>query len=390
MDRVLAGLQEIKEKGLYRELRYLGAPQGPRTIIDGKDVLLLSSNNYLGLCSDERLKMAAISAIEKYGVGSGGSRLITGSYEIHRELELLIASFKRAEAAIVFNTGYMANLGAISSLAHKNSVIFSDSLNHASIVDGCRLSGARIVIYKHCDMEDLRKKVGENTGVPGLIVTDGVFSMDGDIAPLPEIVAIARQHGVLTMVDDAHATGVLGPNGGGTSDYFGLKGEVDVQMGTLSKALASEGGYVAGKLHLIDYLRNKARSFIFSTALAPHTIGVSLKALNIIINEPQPRITLLANSAWFQDRLSSAGFNVMETRTPIIPLIVGDSAVAVEFSRRLMEEGIHITAIRPPTVAAGTSRLRITLMATHTREDLEYALQKIKEVGEELELVKRR
>lgn len=387
MERLLKSLQEMKTKGLYRELRYLEAAQGPRTVIDGKDVLLLSSNNYLGLCNDERLKRAAMNAIEKYGVGSGGSRLITGSYDIHRELENKIAHFKRTEACIVFNTGYMANLGTITSLADKNWVIFSDSLNHASIVDGCRLSGARTVIYKHRDLEDLQKKVAEYKGRSGLIVTDGVFSMNGDIAPLPEIVAIARQHGLLVMVDDAHATGVLGPNGGGTSDYFHLKGDVDIQMGTLSKALASEGGYVAGKQYLIDYLRNKARSFIFSTALAPHTIGVSLNALNIVMNEPEPRRTLLASSLWFQARLRSAGFHVMETKTPIIPVMIGEAGMAVQFSRRLMEEGIHVPAIRPPTVPAGTSRLRITLMATHTREDLEFALQKIKEVRQELGLV---
>jgi len=387
VERLLQKLQEMKEKGLYRELRYLETAQGPRTIMDGRDVLLLSSNNYLGLCSDERLKRAAISAIEKYGVGSGGSRLITGSYDIHRELEKRLAHFKGTEACIVFNTGYMANLGTITSLADRNWVIFSDSLNHASIIDGCRLSGAETVVYKHVDMDDLQRKVMKYNGRPGLIVTDGVFSMEGDIAPLPEIVAIARRHGILTMVDDAHATGVLGPNGGGTSDYFRLKGDVDIQMGTLSKALASEGGYVAGKRCLIDYLRNRARSFIFSTALAPHTISVSLNALSIVMNEPEPRRSLLYNASWFQTRLRSAGFNVKETRTPIIPVIIGEPDLTVQFSRRLMEEGVHIPAIRPPTVPAGASRLRITLMATHTREDMEFALQKICEVGQELGLV---
>jgi 8-amino-7-oxononanoate synthase len=281
----------------------------------------------------------------------------------------------------------MANIETIAGLADRDWVIFSDSLNHASIIDGCRLSGAKTVVYRHGDMEDLQMKVKEYQGAPGLIVTDGVFSMDGDIAPLPEIVAIARRHGTLVMVDDAHATGVLGTNGSGTSDHFGLKGEIDIQMGTLSKALASEGGYVAGKQCLIDYLRNKARSFIFSTALAPHTIAVSLNALDIVTNEPGPRRFLIANSLWFQARLISAGFRVMESMTPIIPLIIGEAGIAVRFSSRLMDHGIYIPAIRPPSVPAGTSRLRITLMATHTRKDLECALQRILDVGRELGLV---
>lgn len=386
-DKIKAGLQEIKDRGLYRELRYLEAAQGPHTVIDGRDVLLLSSNNYLGLCNDDRLKRAAVSAIEKYGVGSGGSRLTTGSYDLHRKLEQDIARFKSAEAALVFNTGYMANLGTIASLADKNWVIFSDCLNHASIIDGCRLSGARIVIYNHCDMDDLSGKVKNNQGAPGLIVTDGVFSMDGDIAPLPEIAAIARKHGLLLMVDDAHATGVLGPNGGGTADYYGLKDAVNIQMGTLSKALASEGGFVAGSQCLIDYLRNRARSFIFSTALAPHTIAVSLRALDIVREEPETRKKLLDAALWFYDGLQSAGFRVMESRTPIIPMIIGESGAAVQFSRRLLEEGIHIPAIRPPTVPEGTSRLRITLMASHSLDDLKFALRKIGEIGRELGLV---
>ena len=390
MERIVKSLETIKEKGLYRELRYLEAAQGPYSVIDGKEVLLLSSNSYLGLCTDERLKQAAIRAIEKYGVGSGGSRLTTGSYDLHRKLEQKIARFKGTEASLVFNTGYMANLGTIAALADRDWVIFSDSLNHASIIDGCRLSGAKTVVYRHADMEDLQAKVKEYQRQQGLIVTDGVFSMDGDIAPLPEIVAIAGRYGLLTMVDDAHATGVLGTNGGGTSDHFGLKGEIDIQMGTLSKALASEGGYVAGKQCLIDYLRNKARSFIFSTALAPHTIAISLNALDIVMNEPGPRRTLIANSLWFQARLISAGFRVMEGITPIIPIIIGEAGMAVRFSRYLMDQGIYIPAIRPPSVPVGTSRLRATLMATHTREDLEGALQTIEEVGQELGLVEKR
>ncbi len=377
-------LEDIKEKALYRQMRYLESPQGPHIRMDGREYLLLSSNSYLGLCDDERLKKAAGEAIEKYGVGSGGSRLTTGSYEIHRKLEQEIAAFKGTEAALIFNTGYMANIGTLSSLADKDWVIFSDSLNHASLIDGCRLSGAEVVVYKHCDTEDLEQKVKACLGRPALIVTDGLFSVDGDIAPLPEIVRIARATNALIMVDDAHATGVLGASGGGTSDYFGLKDEIDIQMGTLSKALASEGGFVAGKSCLIDYLINKARSFIFSTALSPATIAVSLKALEIVMQEPQRRAVLLDDAAWFQDRLRSAGFKIIESRTPIISVVIGDPDLTVSFSKRLLEEGIFVTPIRPPTVPYGTSRLRINMMATHTRDDLEWALQSLEKIGWEL------
>lgn len=387
MKHIMSDLQKIKERGLYRELTYLDAAQGPRTVIEGKSVLLLSSNNYLGLCNDERLKKAAISAIENYGVGSGGSRLTTGSYKLHKELEEKLAQFKQTEASLVFNTGYMANLGTIAALADRNWVVFCDRLNHASIIDGCRLSGAKLIVYKHCDMEDLLKKVKKYQGIPGLIVTDGVFSMDGDIAPLEDIVEIAERYQLITMVDDAHATGVLGPNGAGTADYFGLKDRIDIQMGTLSKALASEGGYVAGKQCLIDYLRHRAKSFIYSTALAPQTIAVSLKALEIVKEQPELRKVLLENAKWFQEQLILAGFKIRETKTPIIPIIIGEADAAVQFSRRLLEEGIYIPAIRPPTVPEGTSRLRVSLMATHTKEDLSYSLEKIKEVGQKLDII---
>ncbi len=261
-------IRRLKEVGLYRQMRYLQSPQLPHVEIAGKNCLMLSSNSYLGLCDDPRLKQAAVDAMEKYGVGSGGSRLTTGSYEIHQQLEKEIAAFKGTEAALVFNTGYMANVGVISAIAGRDWVIFSDRLNHASIIDGCRLSGAQVVVYKHGDSTDLEEKAQNHQGKRSLIVTDGLFSVDGDIAPLPEIVSVAKKHKMLLMVDDAHATGVLGKSGKGTAEHFGLQNAVDVQMGTLSKALASEGGFIAGSRDLIDYLVNKARSFIFSTALA--------------------------------------------------------------------------------------------------------------------------
>ena len=387
MNHIIGKLKETKEKGLYRELRYIETAQSPRVKIEGKDFILLGSNNYLGLCDDSRLKKAAIDAINKYGVGSGGSRLTTGSYDIHKELEEKLASFKGTEASLIFNTGYMANIGVITSLCDRSSVIFCDRLNHASIIDGCRLSGAKLIRYNHCDMNDLLNKINKHKGSRNLIVTDGVFSMDGDIAPLPDIIKIAKQHNIMTMVDDAHATGVLGKNGSGTLAYFGLDNEIDIMMGTLSKAAASEGGYVAGKKDLIDYLRNYARSFIYSTALSPSVIAVSIKALEIIEKDEERRVKLLKMSDWFQNELQIAGFNLIKTKTPIIPIMVGQVDKTVEFSKSLLKEGIYIPAIRPPSVPAGTSRLRVSLMATHTQQDLEEALTKIKLIGKRLNVI---
>ena len=385
--RIEDGLRAINERGLLREFRYLESAQAPHVLIRGKDILLLSSNNYLGLCNDDRLKTAAKDAIDQYGVGSGGSRLATGSYDIHRRLEQSIARFKETEAAIVFNTGYMANVGTISGLTDKDWVIFSDSLNHASIVDGCRLSGAKTIVYSHADVQDLERKVKENQGAPGLIVTDGVFSMDGDIAPVPGLADVAHHYGLLLMVDDAHATGVLGSHGGGTSDYFGLQDAVDIQMGTLSKALAGEGGFVAGKQLLIDYLKNSARSFIFSTALSPQMVAVSVRAIEIIQEDKASRILLMENAIWFRAKLKEAGFHVMDGITPIIPVIIGDALQTLHFSLKLLDEGVQISAVRPPVVATGTSRLRITLMATHTRNDLTQAMEKIKLVGGQMGII---
>ncbi|MBC2580965.1 8-amino-7-oxononanoate synthase [Clostridium sp. DJ247] len=386
MNYIVEKLKKIKEKGLYRELRYIETSQSPRVKIQGKDFILLGSNNYLGLCDDSRLKKAAIDAINIFGVGSGGSRLTTGSYNIHKALEEKIATFKGTEASLIFNTGYMANVGTITALCDKSWVIFCDRLNHASIIDGCRLSGAKLIRYKHCDMNDLLNKINKYKGSNNLIVTDGVFSMDGDIAPLPDIVKIAKEHNMMTMVDDAHATGVIGKNGSGTASYFGLHNEIDIMMGTLSKAVASEGGYVAGKKDLINYLKNYARSFIYSTALSPSTIAVSIKALEIIEEDHERRANLLKMSNWFQKELKIAGFDVMKTEIPIIPIMVGEADKAVEFSKSLLEEGIYIPAIRPPSVPEGTSRLRVSLMATHTEQDLEEALIKMNCIRKKLSI----
>lgn len=374
-------IRRLKEVGLYRQMRYLQSPQLPHVEIAGKNCLMLSSNSYLGLCDDPRLKQAAVDAMEKYGVGSGGSRLTTGSYEIHQQLEKEIAAFKGTEAALVFNTGYMANVGVISAIAGRDWVIFSDRLNHASIIDGCRLSGAQVVVYKHGDSTDLEEKAQNHQGKRSLIVTDGLFSVDGDIAPLPEIVSVAKKHKMLLMVDDAHATGVLGKSGKGTAEHFGLQNAVDVQMGTLSKALASEGGFIAGSRDLIDYLVNKARSFIFSTALAPSTIAVSLKALEIVQTEPRLRQALIDNTLWLRKKLQEAGFTVSHYPTPIISVVLGPPELTMDFSRKLMEKNIFVSAIRPPTVPQGTSRLRINLMASHTKDDLKRAVDAMTEIG---------
>lgn len=380
-------LQQIKAEGLHRQMKYLLSPQGAHVSIAGEDILMLSSNSYLGLCFDERLRNAAHTALEQYGTGSGGSRLTTGSYDIHKKLEEEIAAFKGAEAALVFGTGYMANVGILSAVASKSWVIFSDCLNHASIIDGCRLSGAEIAVYAHCDPADLERKINQYPGRPGLIVTDGLFSVDGDIAPLPALVEITRKHKLLLMVDDAHATGVLGKNGGGTAEHFGLDGGIDIAMGTMSKALASEGGFVAGSHSMIDYLVNTARSFIFSTAPAPATIAVSLAALDIVRKEPAARDTLREHSLWFRTELCTMGFDVAAYPTPIISIVLGRPDLAVDFSKRLMGKKVFVSAIRPPTVPAGTSRLRINIMATHTKDELTRALEAIGNVGRALGVI---
>ncbi|HOJ51055.1 MAG TPA: 8-amino-7-oxononanoate synthase [Syntrophales bacterium] len=385
-DYLTQKLAAIKGRGLYREPKYLASPQGPRVMIEGREFLLFSSNSYLGLCSDPRLKQAAYEAIASYGVGTGGSRLTTGSYEIHRQLEREVAHLKGTERALVFNTGYMANVGTISALAGPEWVIFSDELNHASIVDGCRLSEGEVVIYAHGDVKDLKEKMAHYRGRPALIVTDGVFSVDGDMAPLDDLVALAREEKAVLMVDDAHATGVLGPHGGGTADLFNLSQEIDIQMGTFSKALASEGGFIAGKGVLIEYLINKARSFIFSTALNPASCAVSLAALSIVKSEPERRRELLEKARWMREKLVAIGLPVLKGETPIIPIIIGEATQTVEFSQRLWQRGIFIPALRPPTVKAGTSRLRISLMATHTWEDLQSTVEAIGEVAREMKL----
>jgi 8-amino-7-oxononanoate synthase len=378
-------LNKIAKNGLYRKLRRMESAASHRVIVEGREMLMFASNNYLGLADDPRLIRAACQAIETYGTGSSGSRLTTGNTLLHEQLEEHLARFKGTESAIVFNTGYMANIAALTSLVGEGDVILSDALNHASIIDGCRLSRAKTVIYRHSDVEDLEKKLKESAHFrQRLIVTDGVFSMDGNIALLPEIVALAEKYQALVMVDDAHATGVLGNNGAGTAEHFGLKDRIPVQLGTLSKALGSEGGYIAGKKVLVDFLLNRARPFIFSTALSPGVVASALQALDIVENEPERRWRLNHSSSYVRQELSRLGFHVLDGETPIIAVLIGEADTAVAFSKRLEDYGIFAPAIRPPTVPVGSSRIRITLMATHTDEDIELLIKSFRLSGTEM------
>ena len=374
-------LDFIKENNLYREIKYLSKPQDKFTIIDNKNVLLMSSNNYLGLCNNEEVKQSSINALNKYGLGAGGSRLTTGSYILHKELEEKIAKFKNEESSLIFNTGYMANLGVISAICDENYYIFSDELNHASIIDGCRLSKAKTIIYKHNDMYDLEEKIKEVNPKYGVIVTDSVFSMDGDICNLPKIIEISNRYNLLTIVDDAHATGVIGKSGRGSSEYFNLK--PDITIGTLSKAIGSEGGFVCASSDIIDYLKNKARSFIFSTALSPAIIAGSIKSIDIIEKNQTLVKKLQSNVKYMVKGLKNIGFDT-KSLTPIIPILIGEEKIALKFSEKLLEEGIYIPAIRYPTVKKGEAILRLTLMSTHDFEDLDFALNKIKEIKKDL------
>ena len=341
------------------------------------EFIMMASNNYLGLTHDLRVQQAAKYAVEQYGTGSGGARLTSGTFPLFNELELGIADFKHTEQALVFNTGYMANVGTITALMNKNSIIISDELNHASIIDGCRLSGARIERYNHKDIEHAEHILKNYKSSHKMIITDGVFSMDGDIAPLDKLYELGKEYNALLMVDDAHSTGVLG-NGRGTAHHFGLT-DVDVQLGTLSKALGSVGGYVAGRKELIEYLVNYSRSFIFSTALSPADIGAALEALTIVKNEPLVVEQLNENTAYMANKLQSMGIEC-DDETPIFPIIVGDNERALSLAYELELRGIIITAIRPPTVPVGESRLRMTVTAAHSQEQLDYVANTLRDL----------
>ena len=362
-------LAQKKSQQLYRNTKEISSAQAAHIIYQGQNQLMLASNDYLGLIDHPEIKEAAKEAINIYGVGSGGSRLTTGTLPLHNQLETALASFKHTEKALIFNTGYMANVGIISALGIKDSIIFSDELNHASIIDGCRLSHAKTVVYKHNDMKDLAEKLQEHAGCQGLIVTDAVFSMGGDIAPLPDIMALAEQYHVLTMVDEAHATGVIGATGRGIAEHFGLKHQPDVLMGTLSKALAAEGGYVCGSQLLIDYLRNTARSYIFSTSLSPAVLAAATKALELLETQPSMVHQLQENTRIFCKTLQQEGIEA-HSDTAIVPIVLHDEELALRVAEELNRQNIFISPIRYPTVPKGQAMLRAALMATHTPEEL--------------------
>jgi glycine C-acetyltransferase/8-amino-7-oxononanoate synthase len=371
-------LNTIKSLSLYRELKAIENTDGRIITINRKDYLNFCSNNYLGLTHHPKVIQAAKKAIEKFGTGAGASRLICGTTVLHQELEERLAKFKGREAAIVFPTGYMANLGTISALVDENDTVIIDRLNHASIVDACRLSRAKLQVYPHKDMKALEKVLNKSGKYKKrLIVTDSVFSMDGDIAPLPQIVELATKYDAITMIDEAHATGVIG-KGSGIEEHFGIEGHTDIVTGTLSKALGSLGGFVCGSFELIDYLRNKARSFIYTTALPPANCAAALAALDIIEKQPEFRQKLLDNIMCFDSKLTShypqpdSQLTTHNSQlSPIIPIIIGDANQTMEISNKLFEKGIFVSGIRPPTVPKGESRLRVTITALHTKEDLE-------------------
>lgn len=382
-------LEEIKSQGLLRTTRLISSRQSARVTCDGHEVLLLCSNNYLGLADHPVLAAASIAAIQQYGTSSGASRLVSGTMEFHERLESAVAAYKKREAALVFNSGHAANTGIIPALVGRGDVIFSDRLNHASIVDGILLSGARLVRYRHNDCEQLGALMEKHARGRCLIVSDGVFSMDGDLAPLAELVKLKHRYGALLMVDDAHGSGVLGAHGRGSADLLGVANEVDIQMGTFGKALGSYGAYAAVSAELRDLLINRARSFIFSTSLPPAVLAASLAAVELV-QSPEGdalREKLCANTRFFRDSLTEAGFSIPDGSTQIVPVVIGSAVTTMQFSEALLAEGFFAQGIRPPTVPVGTSRLRFTLMATHTYADLAAAVDCIRQVGRRLGVV---
>jgi glycine C-acetyltransferase/8-amino-7-oxononanoate synthase len=379
MNEIQERLEEIRELGLYRKLRLISGPQGPRVLLDGRPVLLLCSNNYLGLADHPRVREAAAEAAMRYGVGAGASRLISGNMTIHRRLEEQLAEFKGTSACVVFGSGYLANTGIVSALAREGDVVFSDALNHASIVDGCRLSRAETFVYEHCDLEHLEWGLQEADGRGSLIVTDGVFSMDGDVAPLQEIVELAQRYDARVMVDDAHGVGSLGPEGRGAVADAGVEDEVDVVIGTLGKALGSYGAYACCDRTMAKYLVNTARSLIFSTALPPPAVAGAIAALELLVEQPERVLKLQRNARLLKEALAEEGVRT-ESETQILPIVVGDARAALAASERLLERGIFAQAIRPPTVPDGTSRLRLAVMASHSASELKPAAREIAQI----------
>jgi glycine C-acetyltransferase len=389
-----ATLDELKQRGTFFRLRELEDVQGPVCTYDGKKVINLASNNYLGLCNHPKLAEAAIQAIKDHGVGSGAVRTIAGTMRIHMELEEKIARFKNVEACVVFQSGFTANAGTVSSILGKEDFILSDELNHASIIDGARLSKAKIKVFRHKDVEHCEQLLHEVQNEPGkkLIITDGVFSMDGDIGPVGELADLAEKYGAIMMVDDAHASGVLGRNGRGSVDHFNAHGKVDVQVGTLSKAIGALGGYVCGSRDLIDFLYHRARPFLFSTSHPPSVAATCIAAFDILENEPERIERLWSNTRYFKQQLESAGFDVggrttPASETPIIPIILGDGRKTMEFSRELFAHGLMATGIAFPTVPEGKARIRTIMTSEHTREQLDQALEILTSTAKRMEVL---
>ncbi len=381
-------LQSLKDSGAFAPLREISGPQGPVATVDGRRVINLSSNNYLGLANDPRLNEAAIRAVETHGAGTASVRTIAGTMDMHMELERRLAAFKKVEAVVVFQSGFTANAGTVAAILGKEDVIVSDRLNHASIIDGARLSRAEIKVYEHADMDSLAAKLAEvEPGRRTLVITDGVFSMDGDVAPLPQVVELAEKHGAIIMVDDAHASGVMGSNGRGTVDHFGLHGRVHIQVGTLSKAVGVLGGYVAGSKDLIEWLHARGRPFLFSSSHPPAVVGACLAAMDILENEPERIERLWDNARFLKKGLSDLGFNTGRSETPITPVIVGETEDAVKFSKSLFEKGVFAQHIGFPTVPRGLARVRTIVTATHTRDDLQEALDAFASTGREMGLI---
>jgi glycine C-acetyltransferase len=381
-------IASLKQQGIYRTLRQLSGEQAAHSTFDGRSVVNLSSNNYLGLTTHPTLRAAALKATEELGVGSGAVRTIAGTMDIHMELERRLATFKHVEAVVVFQSGFTANAGTVSSFLGREDVIISDELNHASIIDGARLSRATIKVFPHKDVDAARKILKELPPEQRkLLITDGVFSMDGDLAPLPALCDLAEEFGCIMMVDDAHASGVFGKNGRGTVDHFGMHGRVDVQVGTLSKAVGALGGYVAGSRTLIDFLYHRARPFLFSTSHPPSVAASCIAALDVLLNEPQLIDRLWENTKFFQQGLRGLGFNTGMSESPITPVIVGEGALAMKLSDRLFQEGVFAQGIAFPTVARDRARVRTIVTATHTREDLQFALDVFAKVGRELGII---
>ncbi len=378
-------IEKLRQGNLLRELTSVTSTQGARISLEGKDVINMCSNNYLGLADHSKLKERAKEAIDKFGAGSVASRLISGNCTLYRELEDRIANFKQTPSSLVFTSGYTANIGILQALSKNIDVIFSDKLNHASIVDGIILSRVDFKRYPHNDMETLENMLSkEDISKKKLIVTDTVFSMDGDIAPLDKIVELADKYNAMVMVDEAHATGVMGENGAGLVEHFGLKGKVDIQMGTFSKAFGGLGAFVCGSEEFRDFLINSARSFIYTTALVPSVLASNIAALDIIESEPQVRKRLWENVEYFKKGLLRYKFDILNSQTPIIPILLRENELTMNFSRMLLDEGIFACGIRPPTVPKDLSRIRVTVIASHTKEDLDMALERIARVARNL------